>query len=70
MKPGGKMTSDHELAKRATLAAKVINSAQTPTYKKEAAKAGLALLSLSSQVGTTYAQRLIKLFDEWVKDSL
>ena len=61
------MANDQEIAKRATLAAEVIKSLETPTYKKEAAKAGLALLSLSSQVGTTYAQRLIKLFDEWVK---
>lgn len=60
------MANDQEIAKRVTLAAEIIKSAQ-PKLRKEATIASLALLSLSKQLDTSKAARLIKLFDEFVK---
>ena len=63
------MTSiDSDIEQRITKAAEIIKKTTNSDQKKKA-KAGLALLSTTDQVGTTWARKLIKVFDELVESS-
>ncbi len=61
------MTSlDSDIELRITKAAEIIKKTTNSDQKKKA-KAGLALLSATDLVGSSWAQKLIKLFDELVR---
>lgn len=62
------MTSiDSDIEQRITKAAEIIKNTTNSDQKKKA-KAGLALLSATDQVGSSWAWKLIKMFDDIVKD--
>ncbi len=59
-------TMDSDVEQRLMKAAAIIKKTTNSDQKKKA-KAGLALLSATDQVGATWAWKLIKMFDDIVK---